>query len=57
MVGRYAIGVGCLSNFQEKKCYQGVRFNVITITRGWMGVVFSEKKALRNTRMAPNMPQ
>ena len=41
--------------FSGKKRYEGVRFNVISITRGWVGVQFPEKKALiRNTsRMAP----
>ena len=27
-----------------KKRYEGVRFNVISIMRGWMGVQFPEKK-------------
>ena len=35
--------------FSGKKRYEGVRFNVISVTRGWMGVQFSGKKALRNT--------
>ena len=30
--------------FSGKKCYEGVRFNVISITRGWVGVQFPEKK-------------
>ena len=34
--------------FSRKKCYEGVRFNVIRVTRGWVGVQFPEK-ALRNT--------
>ena len=33
----------------RKKRYEGVRFNVISITMGWVGVQFSGKKALRNT--------
>ena len=35
--------------FSGKKRYDGVRFNVISVTRGWVGVQFPEKKALRNT--------
>ena len=30
--------------FSEKKLYEGVRFNVISITRGWVGVQFPGKK-------------
>ena len=30
--------------FYRKKHYEGVRFNVIGITRGWVGVQFPEKK-------------
>ena len=37
-------GGGGLSNFQGKKCYDGVRFNVISDTRAWVGVKFLEKK-------------
>ena len=37
----------------KKKRYEGVMFNVISVTRGWVGVQFSEKIALRNTWMAP----
>ena len=25
-------------SFPGKKCYEGVRFNVISVTRGWVGV-------------------
>ena len=31
-----------VSNFQAK-CYEGVLFNVISITREWVGVKFPEK--------------
>ena len=31
-------------SFPEKKRYEGVRFNVISVTRGWVGVQFPEKK-------------
>ena len=34
--------------FSGKKRYEGVRFNVISVTRGWVGSNF-QKKALRNT--------
>ena len=30
--------------FSRKKRYEGVRFNVISVTRGWVGVQFPEKK-------------
>ena len=32
------------SNFPKKTRYEGVRFNVISITRGWVGVQFPGKK-------------
>ena len=35
-------GGGC--KIFRKKCYKGVTFNVICITRGWVGVQFPEKK-------------
>ena len=40
---RNADGVGGVK-FSGKKRYEGVRFNVICVTRGWVGVKFSEKK-------------
>ena len=36
-------------NFSGKKCYEGVMFNVISVTRGWVGGPISRKKALHNT--------
>ena len=36
------MGVG-VSGFREKKCYESVMFNVISVTRGWVRVQFSEK--------------
>ena len=30
--------------FSRKKRYNGERFNVISVTRGWVGVQFPEKK-------------
>ena len=29
---------------RKKKRYEGVRFNVISVTRGWVGVQFPGKK-------------
>ena len=40
-------GWGC--KICRKKPYKGIRFNMISVTRGWRGVKFSEKKALHNT--------
>ena len=40
---RNAMGVG-VSAFLEKTRYDGVRFNVISITRGCVGVKFPGKK-------------
>ena len=40
---RNAIGGGGVS-FPGKKRYEGVRFNVISVTRGWVGVKFPGKK-------------
>ena len=36
--------VGGGGNFPGKKRYEGVRFNVISVTRGWVGVKFTGKK-------------
>ena len=38
-----ADGGGGVSDFLEKKHYEGVMFNVISVTRGWGGVQFPEK--------------
>ena len=43
------MGVGGGVKFSEKKCYEGVRFNVISITRGVGGGPISRQKALCNT--------
>ena len=37
------MGVGCVK-FSGGKHYEGVRFNVISVTREWVGVQFSGKK-------------
>ena len=37
------MGVGGV-RFYGKKRYEGVRFNVICVTRGWVGVQFPHKK-------------
>ena len=50
---RNAVRGGWVSALLEKKCYGGVRFNVISVTRGSVGGQISRKKALRNTGMAP----
>ena len=47
------MGVG-VSAFPEaiasrKRRYEGVRFDVISVTRRWVEVKFPEKKPLRNT--------
>ena len=36
-------GMGGVSAFPEKKRYEVIQFNVISVTRGWMGVQFPEK--------------
>ena len=41
---RNADGGGGCQIFREKKPYEGVRFNVISVTRGWVGVQFPEEK-------------
>ena len=35
-------GIGGV-RFSGKKRYEGVMFNVISVTRGWVGVQFAEK--------------
>ena len=37
---RNTVGAGRVSDFPEKKSYEDVRFNIISVTRGWMGVEF-----------------
>ena len=47
---RNAVGGGWVSAFPEKKRYEVVRFNVISVTSGWVGGgQIPWKKALRNT--------
>ena len=41
---RNAVGGGGGVKFSRKKRYEGVKFNVISVTRGWVGVQFPEKK-------------
>ena len=38
------MGVGGGVTFSRKKRYEGVRINVICVTRGWVGVQFPGKK-------------
>ena len=58
-IGKYdTLGVihvlrGWVVSIFRKKRYEGVRFNVISVTREWVGVQFPEKKVLRNIWMAP----
>ena len=40
---RNAMGVGG-GKLSRKKRYEGVMFNVISVTRGWVGVKFPGKK-------------
>ena len=40
---RNADGGGGGVSFSVKKRYEGVMFNVISVTRGWVGVQFPEK--------------
>ena len=37
------MGVGGGVRFSGKKRYEGIMFNVISVTRGWVGVQFAEK--------------
>ena len=46
------LGVGGGVSFHGKKRYEDVRFNVISVTRGWVGVKFPGK-SVRNILMAP----
>ena len=39
-----AVGGG--GSVHGKKRYKGVRYNVITVTRGWVGVKFPEKSVM-----------
>ena len=41
---RNAVGVEGVLNFPPKKHYEDVRFNVISVMRGWVGVRFAGKK-------------
>ena len=45
---RNAVGGGRVSDIPEKKRCEDVRFNVISVTKGWVGVK-SLEKALCNT--------
>ena len=40
---RNAVRWGGGVRFSIKRRYEGVRFNVISVTRGWVGVKFPEK--------------
>ena len=40
------VSEGCV-HFPDKKCYEGVRFNIITVTRGWVGFNYQDKKSYK----------
>ena len=50
----YVMQMGVGVWFSGKKRYEGVMFNVISVTRGWVGVQFPEKIALHNTWTVPS---
>ena len=41
---RNAVEGGRGVSFPEKNHYEGVQFNVISVTKGWVGVKFQGKK-------------
>ena len=45
------MGWGGVVKISGKMRYKGVRFNVISVTRGCGGPISKKKKALRNTRV------
>ena len=51
---RNAVGGGWVSGFPKKKRYEGVRFNVINVTRVWVGVKFLGKKPYVTLELPPN---
>ena len=45
-IQHFSIAIMCLGAiqvFSGKQRYEGVMFNVISVTRGWVGVQFPEK--------------
>ena len=52
---RNADGVGGVSNFPGKKRYEGVMFNVISVTKGWVGVQFPGKKRYVTLEWPPTL--
>ena len=40
----YVMQLVCGVRFPEKKHFKGIRFNVISVTRRWVGVEFPDKK-------------
>ena len=49
-------GGGCVCvRFSGKKRYEGVRFNVISVTRGWVGIQFPGKKCYVTLEWPPNV--
>ena len=49
-----ADGVEGVVTFYGKKRYECVRFNVISVTRGWVGVQFQEEKK-RHVGLGPTL--
>ena len=43
-LARFFRPTGQSSEVMEKKHYEDIQFNVISVTRGWVGVEFPEKK-------------
>ena len=41
---RNTVGGGRVSDFDKKKRYEDIQFNIISLTRGWVGVKCPEKK-------------
>ena len=42
-MSRNAVGGWRVSNLMEKKCYEDVRINFISVMNGWVGVKNPEK--------------
>ena len=54
-MSRNAEGSGGGVSFLGKERYEGVPFNVISVTRGWVGVKFPGKKRYVTLELAPNV--
>ena len=47
-VSQMGVGGGGVKKISRKKRYEGVRFNIISVMRGWVGVQFP-KNSVTNT--------